>query len=287
MYDLSNPATIRRILQETGFTFKKQLGQNFLVDGSVCPRMAEAAVTPEHNVLEIGPGIGVLTAELAKVAKKVVAVEIDRSLQPILGKTLAPFDNTEVVWGDVLKLDLPALVAQQFAGGPVAICANLPYYVTSPILMHLLESRLDVESITVMVQKEAAERLCAPISSREAGAISVAVAYYSQPEILFYVDRDSFMPPPNVDSAVIRLNIRKEPPVQVPDEKYFFRLVKAAFAQRRKTFVNSVSATMGVDKALLRQALATAGQEETVRAERLTLQQLADISTFLHQAENK
>lgn len=286
MYDLSNPATVKRILSETGFAFKKQLGQNFLIDGTICPRMAQAAVTAEHNVLEIGPGIGVLTAELAKTAKKVVAVEIDRALQPVLAKTLAPYGNAEVVWGDVLKLDLPALFAEKFDGGPIAICANLPYYVTSPILMHLLENKLPIESITVMVQKEAAERLCADISSREAGAISVAVSYYSRPEILFYVDRDSFMPPPNVDSAVIRLDIRPEPPVQVPDEKLFFKLVKAAFAQRRKTFVNSVSSAMGVDKEVLRQALLQVGQTETVRAERLTLEELAQICTFLHHQKN-
>ncbi len=285
MYDLSNPNTVKRILSENGFAFKKQLGQNFLIDGTVCPRMAAAAVTPEHNVLEIGPGIGVLTAELAKVAKKVVAVEIDRALQPVLAKTLAPYPNAQVVWGDVLKLDLPALLAEKFDNGPVAICANLPYYVTSPILMHLLESRLPVESITVMVQKEAAQRLCADISSREAGAISVAVWYYAQPEILFYVDRDSFMPPPNVDSAVIRLDIRSTPPVQVPDEGAFFKLVKAAFAQRRKTFVNSVSSAMGVDKDLLRQVLTEIGQTETVRAERLTLEELAQICTLLYGAK--
>ncbi len=286
MYDLSNPNTVKRILSESGFAFKKQLGQNFLIDGTVCPRMAEAAVTPLHNVLEIGPGIGVLTAELAKAAKKVVAVEIDRALQPVLAKTLAPYSNAKVVWGDVLKLDLPKLFAEEFDGGPIAICANLPYYVTSPILMHLLESRLPVESITVMVQKEAAERLCADISSREAGAISVAVSYYASPEILFYVDRDSFMPPPNVDSAVIRLDIRSVPPVQVPDEAAFFKLVKAAFAQRRKTFVNSVSSAMGVEKDLLRRALEQIGQAETVRAERLTLEELAQICTFL-QGEKK
>ncbi len=282
MYDLSNPNTVKRILSENGFAFKKQLGQNFLIDGTVCPRMAEAAVTEKHNVLEIGPGIGVLTAELAKAAKKVVAVEIDRALQPVLAKTLAPYPNAKVVWGDVLKLDLPKLFAEEFDDDPIAICANLPYYVTSPILMHLLESRLPVESITVMVQKEAAERLCADISSREAGAISVAVSYYASPEILFYVDRDSFMPPPNVDSAVIRLDIRSVPPVQVPDEAAFFKLVKAAFAQRRKTFVNSVSSAMGVEKDLLRRALEQIGQTETVRAERLTLEELAQICTYLY-----
>lgn len=280
--NLSDINTIRALLQKNGFTFKKSLGQNFLINPDVCPAMADAACDKDTGVIEIGPGIGVLTAELSARAKRVIAIELDERLKKILPVTLSDCDNVEILYGDVLKTDLKALIAEKFSDcGRVAICANLPYYITSPIVMNLLESRLPIDSITVMVQKEAAERLCAKVGTRQAGAVSVAVSYYSEPEILFEVDRNSFMPPPNVDSAVIQLHIRENPPVKVDSEEGFFRLVKACFAQRRKTLVNTVSSTAGIDKGNIKKALLKLGISETVRGEKLTLEELAELSNLI------
>lgn len=280
--NLSDINTVRSLLQKNGFTFKKSLGQNFLINPDVCPEMAAAACDKNTGVIEIGPGIGVLTAELSARAKRVVAIELDERLKKILPVTLAECDNVEIIYGDVMKTDLKGLIAEKFADCErVAVCANLPYYITSPIVMGLLESRLPIDSITVMVQKEAAERLCAEVGTREAGAVSVAVSYYSEPEILFEVKRDSFMPPPKVDSAVIKLNIRNNPPVAVKDEAEFFRLVRASFAQRRKTLVNTLSNTLSIDKEDIKKALSTLGLSETVRGERLTLEELAELSNLI------
>ncbi len=280
--NLADIKTLEKLLTAEGFSFKKSLGQNFLIDPSVCPAMAEAAATPTTGVLEIGPGVGVLTKELARVAKKVVAIELDERLKKILPKTLAEFDNIKVIFADAMKIDLKKLILEEFADcSDVCVCANLPYYITSPIIMHLLESRLPISSITVMVQKEAAERLCATVGSREAGAVSVAVSYYAEPQILFGVDRSAFMPPPNVDSAVIKLNIRENPPVELKSEEKFFKFVKACFAQRRKTLVNTVSNTLKVPKDALRAALEAENLSETVRSEQLTLPQLANLANKL------
>lgn len=277
--ELANINTLKKILGSEGFDLKKSMGQNFLIDPSVCPAMAEYACDENTGVLEIGPGAGVLTRSLSDRAKKVVAVELDTKLEPVLKKTLADKDNVEVIFGDAMKLDLKKIIEEKFSDcDRVAVCANLPYYITSPIIMYLLESRLPLDNVTVMVQKEAAERLCAEVGTRQAGAVTVAVSYYSVGEILFEVGRDSFLPPPNVDSAVITLKIRKEPPILLKDEKKFFAFVKACFAQRRKTLVNTVSSTMGISKDSLRQALINAGLKETARAEELSLQQLADIA---------
>ena len=277
--NLANIKTIENILKNEGFSFKKSLGQNFLIDESVCPKMADSTCDQDTGVLEIGPGIGVLTAELSKVAKKVVCIELDDRLKKILPKTLADCQNVEVIFGDVMKLDLKEIIKEKFAEcNRVAVCANLPYYITSPIIMLLLESKLPIDNITVMVQKEAAERLCAKVGSRDAGAVTVAVDYYSQAEILFQVGRKSFMPPPNVDSAVIQLKIREKPPINIADEKKFFKFVKACFAQRRKTFINTVSNTMNINKDILRNALIEEGISETVRSEQLSIEQLAKIS---------
>ncbi|MCI8361479.1 MAG: ribosomal RNA small subunit methyltransferase A [Clostridiales bacterium] len=289
MQNLANIGALRQLLDEAGFSFKKSLGQNFLINPSVCPRMAQAAcdtLSPgrPQGILEIGPGVGVLTVELARLADKVTAVELDERLRPVLDKTLAGYPNAGVVFGDAMKLDLHDLIAREFAGMDVAVCANLPYYVTSPLLMRLLESRLPVKSITVMVQKEAAVRLCADPGSREAGAVTAAVAYYAQPRILFTVSPGSFLPPPKVDSAVIQLQVRAQPPVPVTDERAFFALVRAAFAQRRKTLVNSVSAALPADKAVLLAALEKLGLPAAVRAEKLTLEQLAALSNLLQPA---
>ena len=280
--NLSDINTVRALLQKNGFTFKKSLGQNFLINPAVCPAMADAACDNQTGVIEIGPGIGVLTAELSARAKRVVAIELDERLKKILPATLSDCENVEIIYGDVLKTDLKKLITEKFSDCErVAVCANLPYYITSPIVMNLLESRLPIDSITVMVQKEAAERLCAKVGTRQAGAVSVAVSYYSEPEILFEVDKNSFMPPPKVDSAVIQLHIRNNPPVKVGSEEGFFRLVKACFAQRRKTLVNTVSSAAGIDKENIKKALTQLGLSETVRGERLTLEQLAELSNLI------
>lgn len=282
MQNLSDIFVIKKILSEHGFTFSKSLGQNFLINPTVCPRMAEACGADcDTGVLEIGAGIGVLTAELAKRAKKVVSLELDTRLIPVLAETLGEFSNVEVLNADVLKLDLNKLIDDCFQGMHVAVCANLPYYITSPVIMALLESRIPVDAVTVMVQKEAAARLCAPVGSRDAGAVTVAVNYYAQAEKLFDVSAGSFMPAPKVDSSVIRLNIRKEPPVEVSDEKFFFRVIKAAFGQRRKTASNSLSAGLGIPKDKVSSAIAAAGFEPSVRAESLTMQELARLSECL------
>ena len=280
--NLSDINTVRSLLQKNGFTFKKSLGQNFLINPDVCPAMADATCDKDTGVIEIGPGIGVLTAELSKRAKRVIAIELDERLKKILPVTLADCDNVEIIYGDVLRTDLKALIAEKFSDCTrVAVCANLPYYITSPIVMSLLESKLPIDSITVMVQKEAAERLCAKVGTREAGAVSAAVSYYAEPEILFGVSKGSFMPPPKVDSAVIQLHIRENPPVKVLDEAKFFRLIRASFAQRRKTLVNTVSNTAGIDKESIKKALSQLGLSETVRGERLTLEELAELSNLL------
>ena len=278
---LTDVSYIRDVLDRHGFHFSKKLGQNFLINPSVCPRMAEACgAAPGRGVLEIGPGIGVLTRELARRAGKVVSIELDDRLPPVLAETLAGQDNVAFVWGDCMKLDLPAIIAEQFGDMPVSVCANLPYYITSPIVMMLLESRLPVENITVMVQKEAAQRLCATPGTREAGAVTLAVQYYAEAETLFGVSRGSFMPAPNVDSAVIRLSVRKEPPCQVQDERQMFRLIRAGFNQRRKTLLNSLTGA-GYTKEQLTAAFAAAELSPTARAEQLTLPQFAALADAL------
>lgn len=279
---LSDPGHIKEVLARHGFHFSKALGQNFLINPGVCPRMAaECGAQACKGVIEVGPGIGVLTWELSQVAEKVCAIELDSRLFPVLEETLAGRDNVKLVPGDVMKLDLNQLIRQEFGGGPVCVCANLPYYITSPVILRLLEEGLPLTSITVMVQKEAAQRLCAAPGERECGAVSVAVHYRSQPKLLFQVGRGSFLPPPKVDSAVLRLDLRQEAPVSVADEDWFFRVSRAAFAQRRKTAANSLSATLGLPKPQVEQALAAAGAPENVRAERLTLEQLAALANAL------
>ena len=279
MQNLSNIGVIKDILNRHGFSFSKGLGQNFLINPSVCPRMAEmGGAQPGYGMIEIGAGFGVLTVELAQRADKVVCVEIDSRLLPILDETLADFDNIKIVNEDVLKVDLAQLIADEFPGKKVAICANLPYYITSPIIMSILEAKLPVESLTVMVQKEAAQRICAAPGSRDVGAVSVAVQYYAQPKTLFPVSRGSFMPAPDVDSAVIRLDIRKEPPVKVDCEDDFFKVVKGAFSQRRKTLANTLSSSFGIGKAQVNEWLERAGVAANLRAEQLSMEQFAAIA---------
>ena len=278
MQNLSDISVIRSVLEKHGFNFSKALGQNFLINPSVCPRMAEYSLADENTgVIEIGAGIGVLTAELAKIAKKVVCVELDTRLLPILDETLSDFDNIEIVNADVMKTDLKALIEEKFQGMDVVVCANLPYYITSPVITMLLESRLPIKAVTVMIQKEAADRLCTPVGSRDSGAITVCTNYYAEVKQLFNVSRGSFMPAPNVDSTVIRLDIRDNPAVEVSDEKKFFKMVKAAFAQRRKTALNSISSGMGLSKTQVADALRASGLDENVRAEKLTMEELATL----------
>lgn len=282
MNNLADPGVISDILKRHGFTFSKGLGQNFLVNPTVCPRMAEASgAGPGVGALEIGPGIGVLTAELAKRAGRVVSLEIDQRLLPILQETLAGFEQVKILNADVLKTDLHRLIAEEFAGLEVVVCANLPYYITSPVIMKLLEENLPVKAVTVMVQKEAAQRLCALPGARACGAVSAAVRFYAEPEILFPVSCGSFRPAPNVDSAVIRLQIRKEPPVEVLSRKKFFATVKAAFGQRRKTILNALTSLLALPRDRVAQACQAAGLHASMRAEQLSLQDFAALSNAL------
>lgn len=278
MKRLSDISTIKEILSKHGFTFSKSLGQNFLINPSVCPRMAEyAGAGAGVGVIEIGPGIGVLTNELCQLAYKVVAVELDKRLLPVLDETLAEYDNVKIVNADVLELDLKQLIEEEFAGMEVVVCANLPYYITSPVIMKLLEERLPVKAITVMVQKEAAQRICAKVGVRMCGAVTVAVNYYADPELLFHVSAGSFMPAPKVDSAVIRLNVREKPPVDADKDK-FFAVVKASFGQRRKVIANSLSAGLGMGKEKVLAILERAGVPQNTRAEALRLEDFAAIA---------
>lgn len=284
MLELTDIGTIKALLARHGFHFSKALGQNFIVNPSVCPRMAdESGIDSESGVIEIGAGIGVLTAELAKRAKKVVCIELDSKLLPILDETLADFDNIEIINADVLKTDLAALIDEKFGGMSVYVCANLPYYITSPVIMTLLESRLPLKAVTVMVQREAAQRLCAPVGSRLSGAVTVAVDYYAEARKLFDVSAGSFMPAPKVDSSVIRLDIREKPGIEVSDEKLFFSMVHAAFSQRRKTASNSISSGTGIPKAVVAEAIERCGFPPSVRAESMTAEQLAALCEALNE----
>lgn len=288
MENLSNIKTIKEILSSHGFTFSKALGQNFLINPSVCPKMAmESGAGDNIGVIEVGPGIGVLTNELAKIAKKVVAIEIDDRLIPVLAQTLSDFDNVKVIHGDVLKLDLHKIIEEEFSGMQVVVCANLPYYITSPVIMKLLEDKLRINAITVMVQKEAAQRICAKVGTRQSGAVTVSVNYYSEPKMLFGVSAGSFMPAPNVDSAVIRLDIFKEPKVEVFDEKTFFKVVRAAFSQRRKTLANSLSSGLSQPKEVINQLMQACSLAANLRPEQLSMQDFASLANAYYERDKK
>lgn len=287
MENLTNILTIKDLLSRHGFTFSKALGQNFLINPSVCPRMAELCGAKKGvGVIEVGPGFGVLTHELCKRADNVVSIELDKRLMPVLEETMAEHDNFKVINEDILKIDLHKLIEEEFRGLRVVVCANLPYYITSPVIMKLLEDKLPIEAITVMVQKEAAQRLTAKIGTRDSSAITVAVNYYSEPKLLFHVSSGSFMPAPKVDSAVIRLDISTDGKVLCRSEKMFFRVVKAAFSQRRKTVLNSISSGMGIEKAEVLQALTESGISQTMRAEQLELTDFAKIADSIYSLEN-
>ncbi|MCR5150444.1 MAG: 16S rRNA (adenine(1518)-N(6)/adenine(1519)-N(6))-dimethyltransferase RsmA [Clostridiales bacterium] len=282
MYSLTDIDAIKRIMSRHGFSFSKSLGQNFIVDPEVCPEMVRlSGIDKDCGVIEIGAGIGVLTAEIAKNAGKVVSFEVDKRLIPVLNETLADFHNIEIINKDIMTVNLSDVIESKFKGTPVYVCANLPYYITSPVIMTLLKNNLRIKSITVMLQQEAAQRLCAPVGSRFAGAVTVAVDYYANARKLFDVSKECFLPVPKVDSSVIRLDLRSEKPYPVSDEERFFKLVSAAFAQRRKTAVNSVSSGLGVPKTVVEGALRKLSLPENIRAENLTANQLALLSDMI------
>ena len=282
--ELTNIGTIKDLFARHGFAFTKSLGQNFLINPSVCPRIAEMGGCKKGAAaIEIGTGVGVLTTELAKRCDRVVAIEIDTGLKPILEETLADFDNVEVIFEDVLKADLKAIIAEKLGGfEEIYVCANLPYYITSPVIMKLLEERLPISALTVMVQKEAADRLCAKVGERDCGAVTVAVNYYSTPKLLFKVGRGSFMPSPNVDSAVIRLDVSRDKKYSVSDERLFFKLVRAAFAQRRKQLLNPLSSALGMGKAELSDILVSCGIKTTARPEELKMQDFVNLCEAIY-----
>lgn len=287
MEKLSNPQRTIEVIKKYEFCFQKKFGQNFLIDGHVLDKIiAGAGVTKDDMVLEIGPGIGTMTQYLAEAAGKVVAVEIDRNLLPILQETLADYDNVKVIHADVLSLDLEKLVQEENGGRPIKVVANLPYYITTPIIMALFEQHVPLANVTVMVQKEVAARMKSGPGSKDYGALSLAVQYYAEPYIVANVPCNCFMPRPNVNSAVIRLTRYEEPPVQVKDEKMLFKIIRASFNQRRKTLQNGLnnSSELNFTKDQIAAAIAEAGFSPSVRGEALTLEQFAKLTDILLKA---
>ncbi|MBR6897067.1 MAG: 16S rRNA (adenine(1518)-N(6)/adenine(1519)-N(6))-dimethyltransferase RsmA [Lachnospiraceae bacterium] len=280
---LVNPKVTIEILRKYDLKFEKKFGQNFLIDAHVIGRMIEGAqITREDTVIEIGPGIGTLTQFLAQSARRVISVEIDNKLIPVLGETLSEFDNTEVINADVMKLDIAQLLSDRGITGPVKVVANLPYYITTPIIMGLLEGGYPFKSITVMIQKEVARRIQAGPGTKDYGALSLAAGFYAKPYIVANVPANCFMPRPNVDSAVIRLTLYDEKPVQPKDEKLMFALIKAAFAQRRKTLANAVvNAGSGFTREDVEGALSQMGLPADIRGEKLDAGQFARLSDIL------
>lgn len=284
MATLGNPQNTIEILQKYQFRFQKKFGQNFLIDTHVLEKIiASAGITKDDFVLEIGPGIGTMTQYLCENARQVMAVEIDQNLIPILKDTLSEYDNVTVVNEDILKLDIVQVAQEYNQGRPIKVVANLPYYITTPIIMGLFESHVPLESITVMVQKEVADRMQSGPGTKDYGALSLAVQYYSKAEVVANVPPNCFMPRPNVGSAVIRLTCHPEPPVQVKDEKLMFRLIRASFNQRRKTLQNSLGNDRGLDvtKEQAAQAIAELGVSPTIRGEALSLEQFAQLSNII------
>lgn len=280
---LGNPTNTREIIDKYGFMFQKRFGQNFLIDGNVVEKIVrEAGVTKDDFVLEIGPGIGTMTQLLCENAREVAAVEIDTNLIPILAETLAAYDNVTVINEDILKVDISALAQEKNGGRPIKVVANLPYYITTPIIMGLFESHVPIDSITIMVQKEVADRMQVGPGTKDYGALSLAVQYYARPEIVLNVPPTCFMPRPNVGSAVIRLKKHESCPVKVDEPEYMFRLIRASFNQRRKTLANGLSnsSELGLSKERIAAALEALGLSSSVRGEALTLEQFAQLSNF-------
>ncbi|MBR5543661.1 MAG: 16S rRNA (adenine(1518)-N(6)/adenine(1519)-N(6))-dimethyltransferase RsmA [Oscillospiraceae bacterium] len=282
--DLFSINSIKDILGRHGFHFSKSLGQNFLTKRYICEQIAEfSGITRDDCVLEIGPGIGSLTSVLAESAKKVVTVEIDRALLPVLSETLSEYDNIKVINSDIMKCDLKKIVDEEFDGEKPKVCANLPYYITTPILSFLIESK-QFSSITTMIQKEVALRICAKPKTADYGAFSVFIQYYTEPELLFKVSPDNFIPQPKVDSAVVMLSLREKPPVSPLSEEFFFSVVKASFAQRRKQLVNGLHSAFGnvLSKEGLTDILISLGHKPTVRGEELSISEFSDISDMIY-----
>lgn len=288
---LGNPTNTIAVLNRYGFSFQKKFGQNFLIDENVVEKIVrDAGVTKDDFVLEIGPGIGTMTQILCENAREVVAVEIDDKLIPILTEdTLSWYDNVTVIHEDILKLDIVKLANERNGGKPIKVVANLPYYITTPIIMGLFESHVPLDSITIMVQKEVADRMQVGPGTKDYGALSLAVQYYANPQILLNVPASCFMPRPNVDSAVIQLTRYEKPPVEVADEHLMFRLIRASFNQRRKTMTNSVgnSPELSVSKEQMAVALEKCGLSATVRGEALTLAQFAELANVLSEDTGK
>lgn len=285
--DIATPVRTKEILDKYGFSFKKSLGQNFLIDTNILNRIVDhAELTDGSGAIEIGPGIGALTEQLAKRAEKVVAFEIDQRLLPILEDTLSPYPNVKIIHSDVLKADVHAVMEQEFAQfKDVMVVANLPYYVTTPILMKLLEERLPIRGIVCMLQKEVGDRISAKPGTKEYGSLSIAVQYYTKAETVMIVPKTVFMPQPNVDSAVIRLTLHDEPPVKVKDEAFFFHVTRSSFAQRRKTILNNLTSQLPdgkLKKESIQAALQQAGVEESRRGETLTIEEFAQLSNALY-----
>lgn len=281
---LGNPQNTIAVLQKYNFVFQKKFGQNFLIDTHVLDKIIRAAQIEEDDcVLEIGPGIGTMTQYLACAARRVIAVEIDRALIPILEDTLDGYENVRIINEDVLKVDIAKLAEEENSGGPIKVVANLPYYITTPIIMGLFENHVPVKSITVMVQKEVADRMQTGPGSKDYGALSLAVQYYSKPYIVANVPPNCFMPRPKVGSAVIRLERHEEPPVQVQDEKLMFRIIRASFNQRRKTLANGLknSAELDFTKEEIEEAILALGKGPSIRGEALTLAEFAQLSDLL------
>ena len=281
---LGNPQNTIEILKKYNFTFQKKYGQNFLIDTHVLDKIIRAAgIQKEDFVLEIGPGIGTMTQYLAQAAGKVAAVEIDRALIPILEDTLSEYGNVRIINEDVLKMDLGKLAEEESGGKPMKVVANLPYYITTPIIMGLFEKHIPIESITVMVQKEVADRMQAAPGTKDYGALSLAVQYYAEPYIAAFVPPNCFMPRPKVGSAVIRLNCYKKPPVWVKDEELLFRIIRASFNQRRKTLANGLSNApdLAVSKELIIDSIKKMGKGASVRGETLTLEEFAGLSNYM------
>lgn len=289
MEKLSNPQATIEVLKKHQFTFQKKFGQNFLIDPHVLDKIISAAeITKEDFVLEIGPGIGTMTQYLAEAAREVTAVEIDRNLIPILSETLSAYDNVQIINEDVLKLDLAALAKERNGGKPIKVVANLPYYITTPIIMGLFEGGVPIESITVMVQKEVAMRMQAGPGTKDYGALSLAVQYYAEPYLAANVPPNCFMPRPNVGSAVIRLTRYAKPAVKAKDEKLMFALIRASFNQRRKTLQNGLnnSQELSFTKEQIAEAIEKMGLSPSVRGEALTLEQFAKLSDLLAEVKN-
>ena len=283
MPELTDLSVIRTLCEKYDFALSKGFGQNFIINPGLPPKIVDASgVDKSWGVLEIGPGIGVLTKELAQRAAKVVSIEVDERLPPLLAETMAGVENFKLVLQDVLKVDLRALIEEEFPGMPVAVCANLPYYITSPIVMKLLGDRLPIQNLTVMVQKEVAQRICSPAGKGDYGAFSVFCQYYAEPELLFDVPPHCFVPAPKVTSTVVRLRMRSAPPADVQDEALLFAVVRAAFSQRRKTLINALAAGVpGCDKARAAAAVAACGFDARVRGEMLDPVQFAALSNAL------